>query len=220
MVTQKTRDKIIDALMELCAKMPFQKIEMIDVADTAGIQLAQLHQAYDGKIAILEDFVARIDANVLQRLSQDMNEELARERLFDVLMHRFEVLLPYKLALKNIHAALVCDPIMMSFWNRIALTSQGWMLAAAGIKKEGVVGLLRTQGLVIMYARVFRVWLHDEDPEMARTMAELNSSLTSGERWMERACCFAKMMPSLPAMCRKRNNISSQNDSDAIHSSA
>ena len=55
------------------------------------------------------------------------------------------------------------------------------MLAAAGIDGEGCRGLLRVQGLLAIYARVFPVWLDDDDPGLARTMAALDRRLRRGE---------------------------------------
>jgi hypothetical protein len=58
------------------------------------------------------------------------------------------------------------------------------MLAAAGISGEGGTGFLRVQGLLSVYARVFSIWLEDDDPGMARTMAALDRRLRRGESLM------------------------------------
>ncbi|MGH9810464.1 MAG: hypothetical protein ACRD9W_24995, partial [Terriglobia bacterium] len=61
------------------------------------------------------------------------------------------------------------------------LSSQHWMLQAAGIGTEGPLGGLRVSGLAVIYASVFRIWLDDEDPGLARTMAALDRRLRRGE---------------------------------------
>ena len=104
-----------------------------------------------------------------------------RDRLFDVLITRFEIMQPYKPAIRRIR-----DDLGRSFGEalaqlRPALKSQYWMLAAAGINGEGGRGLLRVQGLLAIYARVFPVWLDDDDPGLARTMAALDRRLRRGE---------------------------------------
>jgi hypothetical protein len=60
------------------------------------------------------------------------------------------------------------------------------MLAAAGISGEGGRGLLRVQGLLTIYAWVFPVWLGDNDPGLARTMAALDRRLRRGEAVLRR----------------------------------
>jgi hypothetical protein len=57
-----------------------------------------------------------------------------------------------------------------------------WMLEAAGIGTDGATGGLRVAGLAAVYASVFRVWLEDDDPGHARTMAALDRRLRRGER--------------------------------------
>jgi hypothetical protein len=56
------------------------------------------------------------------------------------------------------------------------------MLTAAGIDTSGPRGAVRIAGLSSVYASVFRIWLEDEDPGLARTMAALDRRLRSGER--------------------------------------
>jgi hypothetical protein len=57
-----------------------------------------------------------------------------------------------------------------------------WMLEAAGIGTEGATGGLRVTGLAAVYASVFSIWLEDDDPGHARTMAALDRRLRRGER--------------------------------------
>jgi hypothetical protein len=69
--------------------------------------------------------------------------------------------------------------------NRIVVNSMAWMLNAAGIPATGGRGALQAQGLACAWARVMRVWLDDDDPGLARTMAELDRRLRQAERaWM------------------------------------
>jgi hypothetical protein len=93
-------------------------------------------------------------------------------------MTRFDVLAPHKVALKSIHAAGPADLGLAGPF----LSSMHWMLQAAGIGTDGVGGGLRVSGLAMVYARVFRVWLEDDDAGLARTMAALDRSLRRGER--------------------------------------
>ena len=56
------------------------------------------------------------------------------------------------------------------------------MLAAAGISGEGGTGLVRVQGLLSIYARVFSIWLEDDDPGMARTIEPWTGACGAGNR--------------------------------------
>ena len=55
------------------------------------------------------------------------------------------------------------------------------MLRAADVSAEGLEGQLRATGLGAVYGSVFRTWLKDDDPGLARTMAALDRRLRRGE---------------------------------------
>ncbi|MCC2112530.1 MAG: TetR/AcrR family transcriptional regulator [Hyphomicrobiales bacterium] len=202
MATEKTRRKIIDALLALAAETPWHQIDLNAIADKAGITLAALRKGFSSKFEILEAFAAMIDAEVLEAIDKEMADEPARERLSDVLMNRFDALAPYKEGLRAIHKALAGDPLFAAAWNKIAVSSQHWMLAAAGISSAGLGGLMRAQGLVFAYARTFRIWLDDDDPGLAKTMAALDRNLARGERWLTRAEDMACRLAPLLKLAR------------------
>ena len=57
------------------------------------------------------------------------------------------------------------------------------MLTAAGIDAAGPRGLIRAQGLAMMFASVLRTWVDDDDPGHAKTMAALDRALARGQFW-------------------------------------
>ena len=58
-----------------------------------------------------------------------------------------------------------------------------WMLAGRrDFRRPGGGGSFRAQGLALVWARVMRVWLDDDDPGLARTMAALDKRLREAER--------------------------------------
>jgi hypothetical protein len=104
-----------------------------------------------------------------------------RDALFEVIMSRFDVLSNYKPALKSIAAAWPMDAALV----RALGQSQAWMLRAAGIRSEGLEGQVRATGLGAVYASVYRTWLSDEDPGLAKTMAALDRRLRRGESTLQ-----------------------------------
>ena len=122
-----------------------------------------LRGAYDGRIAVLEDFVRRTDERVLSAVDPDMAVEAPRERLFDVLFSRFEALGTHKQAIRNLGEAARRDLLLALELNRIVAGSMVWMMTAAGIPASGARGLARAQVLALVWARVMRVWLDDHD---------------------------------------------------------
>ena len=177
------RDRIIAAFMELLSEKRFEEIGMAEVAQRAGVSLAALRDQFPSTLAIYAAHVKKIDRLVLEGGDGDMAEEPPRERLFDVLMRRIEALAPYKPALRSLMRSAMCNPALALAINGIAVRSQQWMLTAADIDAAGPKGMVRAQGLALLFARVLRTFVDDDDEGHARTMAALDRELARGARW-------------------------------------
>jgi AcrR family transcriptional regulator len=176
------RAAIVDALMRLLETKGFGRIGLADVAAEAGVSLADLRDAYDGKVAILADFSRRIDQAVLA--DGDAEGEGARDRLFDILMRRLDAMEPYRPALRRLARSARCDPGLALALHRIGEKSMMWMLVAAGIHHGGIVGKVAIEGTVLVFAETLNVWLDDDNPGQAKTMAALDKALRRGEQAM------------------------------------
>ncbi|MGU3668246.1 TetR/AcrR family transcriptional regulator [Methylobacterium sp. A49B] len=196
------REAAVEALMRLAAEQPWNDIEVSDIAREAGLTLAELRDLFPSKGAVLGGLTRIIDRKVLEGDLAGLEEEPTRERLFDVLMRRLDAMEPYKPALRRIAYALRGEPLAMLALNGVMLNSHRYMLAAAGIDTEGPLGQFKLQGVVIAFARVTQVWLDDDDPALARTMARLDKEIRSGERIMERAEDVRRLTAPLRALGR------------------
>src|SRR5918997_3552121 len=194
------RDAVIEATMRLAADRPWNDIELVDIAQEAGVSLADLRDLFPSKGAILGGFSRMIDRKVLEGASDDLAGEPARERVFDVVMRRLDAMTPYKAALRRIAWALRSDPLSMAALNQAGLNPQRYMLAYAGISTEGPLGLVKVQGAVIVLANTMETWFEDDDPVMARTMARLDRELRRGERVLERAEDFRRLTAPFRAL--------------------
>jgi AcrR family transcriptional regulator len=188
------REKIVAAFLSLLADKPIEKIAFADIAASAGVSLATLRGEFASKLAILAAFLKEMDRKVLAGGEADTAEEPARERLFDVLMRRLEALTPHRDAIRSLMRSARRHPGLAFALNGFAVNSAQWMLAAAGIPASGPRGMVRAQGLALLYARVLRTFVHDEDAGLARTMAALDRALARGQRLaglLDEVCRFA-----------------------------
>jgi AcrR family transcriptional regulator len=177
------RGKIIDALMQLLAHERIEDIGFGAIARHTGLSLADCRAAFPSMLAVLAAYTQKIDRQVLAGGDADTAEEPPRERLFDVLMRRLETHAPHREAVRSLLRSATRNPPLAVALNGLAVQSQQWMLAAADISASGPKGMLRAQGLALLYASVLRTWLDDTDPGLARTMAALDSALARGQRW-------------------------------------
>lgn len=174
------KGRIIEAALKLAAGRPWGDVVLRDIAEAAGTDLVALRREFPSKTAILSAFARAVDDDVLARVPKFTAGESARDRLFDVVMTRFDVLAPHKPALRSIAKS---SPVDLELARRMMAT-QAWMLHAAGIGTDGIVGFTRVAGLATVYASVLDTWLDDDDPGHARTMAALDRRLKRGEQSM------------------------------------
>lgn len=182
------KDRMVDALMELAAERDYHAIGLADIAERAGVTLANLRDFYPGKGAMLADFARRIDQAALEKGAPEGSE--ARDRLFDMMMRRFDALTPYRAAVKRIAAAACRDPLLAKRLHRMGRRSQLWMLEAAGIHKRGMAQAIAVEGATLVHADAMRAFL-DDGPDLSKTMAALDRGLTRGEKamqWVDRGC--------------------------------
>jgi AcrR family transcriptional regulator len=195
------RDKIIAAFLDLLAEKPIERIGFSEIAEASGVSLAQLRNEFPSTLAIVAAHIKSLDRAVLSEDFSDVEGEPARERLFDVLMRRLELLAPHRQAARSLMRSARRNPPLALALNGLAVRSQQWMLTAAGVGASGPVGVIRAQGLAALFGGVLRTWIHDDDPGLARTMAALDRALARGQR-------FAGLMDDLcriPArLCRLR----------------
>ncbi|HEY7248278.1 MAG TPA: TetR/AcrR family transcriptional regulator [Xanthobacteraceae bacterium] len=169
--------------MHLLAENPIEDIGLGEIARDAGVSLPELRATFGSPLAVLAAHVRQIDIEVLSGEDRDAAEESPRERLFDVLMRRIELLEPHKDAVRSLLRSCRRDPLLALALNSLAIRSQQWMLTAADIPAHGPPGALRAQALALLFASVLRVWVNDDDPGHARTMAALDRALARGQRW-------------------------------------
>lgn len=203
------QDVLISALFRLLETRNWHEISLADIALESETDLAGLRARVDGRFAILEMFARQIDVDVIKAVDPDLKGEPARERLFDILMSRIDALEPFKPGIAGLARSARRDALLAAQLNRLACTSQAWMLEAAGISAEGLTGALRIQGLVFAFSRVLGIWLKDDDPDMARTMAELDKVLKRGETALDNISRFCSAISPVA-----RRNRTAQDQSE------
>lgn len=180
------RDAALDAFLGLIAERGFAPVTLRDVASASGLGFAELYRLYPDKAALVAAFLARADDEVLAGTPSESDpEETARDRLFDVMMRRYDALKPYRPAWRAIRAALLRDPILALSLAPALRRSMAAMLEAAGIASEGLAGAVRQNGLAALHLDVSRAFEDDESADLSKTMAALDGRLKTAERWAQ-----------------------------------
>lgn len=188
--------RVIKAALDLAAEQPWQHVALRDIADRAEVSLSDVRKEFAGKPAILSRFIRDVDDAVLAKSPAREPGQPARDRVFDVLMTRLEILEPHKAAIRSIANA----PGTGLSIAKAAMASQAWMLHAAGIGTDGPLGRARVAGMASIYSGLLQTWLDETDPAYPKTMAVLDRRLKRGEAVLHSVsdvCSFADRVADL-----------------------
>ena len=199
---EEQENAVIDAALRLAARRRWRDVRLGDIAAESGIDLADLAMITSSKADIVRRFARRTDRALLESLKSQPVDGDPHDRLFEVVMRRLEILTPHRAALASILEAPAGHPTGMVMLASSAATTQRWMLTAAGLEDEGASGLVKQGGLACVYARTLRVWLNDDDPGLARTMAALDGDLREGARWLRWAEVPISLATALSGIAR------------------
>jgi AcrR family transcriptional regulator len=175
---------IVEAALARIARDGWRQLSLAAIAEEATVPLLRVYRNFRSKQAILVWFMRRIDETVLAEPPLAEGDERPRDRLFDLLMRRFDALGPYKPALAVLRRELPGDPAAALCLGAALLGSMRWMLEAADIATGGVRGAIAVRLTGAAYLATMRVWQRDEAPDLGQTMAALDARLRRIERWL------------------------------------
>ena len=177
-------DRIIDATLARIASEGWRHLSLAAIADAAELPMLRVYRTFGSKQAILRGLYRRVDEAALAEPPPAEPAERPRDRLFDLLMRRFDTLQPYKPALEVLRRELPGDPVTILCAGAWLLRSMRWMLEAANISTVGLRGALAVKLTAAAYLSTMRVWQRDDSLDLARTMAVLDARLRRIERWL------------------------------------
>ena len=137
--------RIVEAALARLAQDGWRRLSLAAIAEEAGLPILRVYRNFRSKQAILAGFMRRIDETVLAEPPPAEGDERPRDRLFDLLMRRFDALRPYKPALAVLRRELPVDPASALCVAASLLRSMRWMLEAADITTGGMRGAVRRQ---------------------------------------------------------------------------
>ena len=181
-----TKDLIIDEVFELIEMKGWVDLTFHNIADHIGITLVELHHFFPSKYDILKAMIARIDRETLELIAVDVETLSPSDRLFDVLIARFEASKPYKLALRRLWHEGYRHPHLVLAYFPLGFNSMIWILEAAGMHHPGLMGLIQVKALGLLYLKLVHTWLDDQTEDLSKTMAEVDKNI---KRFSD---CFSK----------------------------
>ena len=181
--TVATDEMIIEAALSLAVAGHWDRLSLQEISDKAHLGLPELLKHFASKAGILDAFTRQVSQKVLGELPVNPDEnDTPRDRLFEIMMIRFEILQPHKKALKSILRNGREQPVAVLRHYPGLMQAMSLMLEASGISSGGLIGIARTKGLALIYAKAFFIWLRDDSADMSKTMTSLDKDLKLAEK--------------------------------------
>jgi AcrR family transcriptional regulator len=170
----------LDAAMQMIEADGWVAFSLPALARTLNVPVGEVYGQFPSRAAVLNVLGKRLDAQMLDLSGEELEELNPRERLFELIMRRLDAMKPYKVALKKIARDSRGDleAALAGFGSMSRAVVE--LVDAAGLRGPG--SLLARHAVGLLYLRVLRVWLDDDDPEQAKTLAELDKGLARMER--------------------------------------
>jgi ubiquinone biosynthesis protein COQ9 len=172
------KDALIQSMLDVAAAQSWNDIEISDIIDHAQCDNDMARVLFSDKQAVLSAYGAQID----QRLADDLKGSFGetdddKDRLFDVMMERFEILNENRAGVVSILNAVTMDP-KQGIKNLPQLCqSVTNMVDIAGVGYEGWKNYIKIPVLTGVYLKSLRTWVNDNSDDMAATMASLDKGL-------------------------------------------
>jgi AcrR family transcriptional regulator len=181
--TLPLKERAIRTALDLAAKAGWATVSMQDIAIKCKCTLAELHDVFEDRADILTAYERSVDRRVLEGIGKPDMDQPERDRLFDVLMERFDVLGEDREALKSVLQSFRTDPKQAVIGLPHLGKSMIWMLEAAGIEANGAKGAVKALGLMGVYLYALKAWMDDDSADLSKTMAALDRALSRAEQW-------------------------------------
>ncbi len=175
-------DRILDAGLDEAAVVGWRMVSMDAVATRAGLKLGEVLLQVPGKMHLLFALMDRIDARMLAPVAGIDADDTPRDRLFELLMRRFDALNDKREGARAFVTGASRDPLLGLAALCRAERSAVAILSAAGISTGGFLGLARINGLKAVVGCALKAWMEDDSADLAKTMATLDRALARAEK--------------------------------------
>ena len=180
--TRSVVDRIIDAGLDEAALSGWRNTSMDAIASRAGVDLGEALVLVPTKADFALRLLDRADALTIADVKGVDGDDSPRDRLFEIMMRRFDVLNTHREGYRAVISGTMRDPSAAPLALCRLRRSLSMILAGAGISPDGLTGLLRIKGLAAVGAYTLRAWVKDDSADLAKTMAALDRALAQAER--------------------------------------
>lgn len=165
-------DRAVDAALQLASEKSWNDISLAEIARKAELDLIEFYGELD-----MDDILAAIDRRFDLACSSEpvSADDKLKDRIFDVIMLRFEAMEDHRAALTSIRNGWKHNPVERLKAAKRRTRTARWVLTCAEADFAGAGP--RAVLLSGILSRVESAWEKEDSPDFTRTMAQLDRDL-------------------------------------------
>lgn len=196
----QTLEKVTDHALKLASDRAWARLTLAALCAGSDVTLSDCATLAITKADVCSHLDTRHDLLMLATTPNVDHTQSVRDRLFDVLMGRFDVMETHRTAWLSIFEGERDDALAMLARQVRRVKTATWALEAAGVSASSLRGTAQAVALARVLRRCEKSWRGDNG-DLAKTMASLDQDLRSAETWMERANTLgAFLRPTSPSV--------------------
>lgn len=182
------RRDLARAALTLAASTPWRDVTLLRLAHAANRPISDFYGASLGEaVDCVEEAFDRAIGDNLEALDAGQS---VRDRLFELIMRRFEAMEPHRAAVTAMEVGADRDPTLMAAAHQRHVRCARWVLALSGLEADGMTGQARAQGLGVIIGQARMAWRGDDAGDFAKTMSSLDKNLRRAEEMFGRWAGF------------------------------
>jgi hypothetical protein len=166
---------LLEAALDLVEREGWRAYGPLRLAHDTGAGLAEIVTQLGDGADILAAIGRRADMAMIDVAAEDLAEMSPKERVFDLMMRRFESLRAARPALRRLRREATPDVWLQGLGN--LKRAMQLVVDAAGLAARGPRRTVVVAALAGAYLATGRVWLDDESEDLAATLAQLDKQL-------------------------------------------
>jgi ubiquinone biosynthesis protein COQ9 len=188
---------LVTAAFRMAGEHGWRRVNVVAAAREAGLSLVEARDRFPSRASILLRFGRLADQAALIDAS---TEGTVRDRLFDLLMRRFDVMQTHRAGVRALLRFLPTHPSTALLVACATKRSMRWMLEAAGVTATGSRGEIRVRGLLAVWLWGVRAWERDGSEDLSGTMAAVDAAMQRVEQvasWLDGQSSAAPPPPAV-----------------------
>ena len=172
------KNKIINSSFQMIEKVGWESFSLLSLSKILKISESKLKLIYKDKESILIGFSRMIDEKVDSAIVlEDFKGSTVKDNLFELIMLRLEIMLPYRDALKLILFSKKIKSKTIKSISQNIINSLDFYLDLSGSYCDEKYDFLKKYPTFVIYMSTCKEWLNDSSDDLSKTMSYLDRAL-------------------------------------------